>query len=156
MPSYRIPSALKAEHDELHAELARATQAGGKTSRAAEAVVRIMHSHFVKEEEYALPPLGLLGALAAGKFDPGMAAVLRLTDKLEAEMPQMLAEHKEIAAALNRLIEVAKAESNSSVVAFAAHLIAHARSEEEIAYPAARLVGRYIRARLDGGEGRKA
>lgn len=156
MPHYRIPATLKAEHDELHAELARATQAGGKTSRAAEAVVRIMHPHFVKEEEYALPPLGLLTDLAAGKFEPGMATVLRLTDKLEAEMPQMLAEHKEIVAALNRLIEVAKAESNPSVVAFAANLIAHARAEEEVAYPAALLVGRYIKARRDADEGKKA
>ena len=82
MPHYRIPATLKAEHDELHAELARATQAGGKTSRAAEAVVRIMHPHFVKEEEYALPALGLLTDLAAGKFEPGMTTVLRLTDKL--------------------------------------------------------------------------
>jgi len=156
MPHYRIPATLKAEHDGLHAELARATQAGGKTSRAAEAVVRIMHPHFVKEEEYALPALGLLTDLAAGKFEPGMTAMLRLTDKLEAEMPQMLAEHKEIVAALNRLIEVAKAENNPSVVAFAANLIAHARAEEEIAYPAALLVGRYIKARLDAGEAKKA
>ena len=156
MPHYRIPATLKAEHDGLHAELARATQAGGKTSRAAEAVVRIMHPHFVKEEEYALPALGLLTDLAAGKFEPGMTAMLRLTDKLEAEMPRMLAEHKEIVAALNRLIEVAKAENNPSVVAFAANLIAHARAEEEIAYPAALLVGRYIKARLDAGEAKKA
>ena len=68
----------------------------------------------------------------------------------------MLAEHKEIVAALNRLIEVAKAENNPSVVAFAANLIAHARAEEEIAYPAALLVGRYIKARLDAGEAKKA
>jgi hypothetical protein len=43
-----------------------------------------MHPHFVKEEEYALPPLGLLSALSKGELEAGMAEVLKMTDKLEA------------------------------------------------------------------------
>ena len=59
---FQIPSSLKAEHEELHSELVRATKAGGSTGEAAkEEVVKLMHPHFLKEEEYALPPLGLLG-----------------------------------------------------------------------------------------------
>jgi hypothetical protein len=53
-----------------------------------------MHPHFTKEEEYALPPLGLLSALSKGKIEAGMAEVLKMTDKLEVELPRMLAEHK--------------------------------------------------------------
>lgn len=144
----RIPEPLKAEHDELHAELARATKAGGATGQAAQAVARIMHPHFVKEEEYALPPLGLLGELAEGKLDPGMSAALKMTDKLQAELPQMLAEHKSIVGALKVLIEAAKKEGKPDVVQFAERLIAHARGEEEVSYPAALLVGRYLAAKL--------
>lgn len=44
-----------------------------------------MHSHFLKEEDYALPPLGLLGALSEGRFEPAMADVLSMTDKFMAE-----------------------------------------------------------------------
>jgi hypothetical protein len=40
-----------------------------------------------------LPPLGLLTALSKGKLEAGMADVLKLTDKLEADLPHMLAEH---------------------------------------------------------------
>jgi hypothetical protein len=52
--NFEIPSALKAEHQELHGELVRATKAGGRTGEAAKAVAKLMHPHFVKEEEYCL------------------------------------------------------------------------------------------------------
>lgn len=53
------------------------------------------------------PPLGLLAPLSKGEINPGMADVLKMTDKLEAEMPHMLAEHKDIVAALQILVEPA-------------------------------------------------
>ncbi len=151
---FRIPPALKAEHEGLHSELVRATSAGGRTGQAAKAVAKLMHPHFVKEEEYALPPLGLLAALSSGRIESGMAEVLKMTDKLEAELPHMLAEHKEIVKALERLIEAAKAESKPEYVHFAEKLMAHARTEEEVSYPTALLVGRYLKAALPGGKAR--
>lgn len=146
--NFQIPPALKAEHEELHNDLVRATKAGGQTGEAAKAVARIMHPHFVKEEAYALPPLGLLTALSQGKLDAGMAEVLKLTDRLEAEMPQMLAEHKEIVAALQRLVEAAQAEGKPEHAHFAEKLMAHAHVEEDISYPTALLIGRYLKAML--------
>jgi hypothetical protein len=141
----QIPASLKAEHEELHGDLARATEAGGRTGEAAKAVAKLMHPHFLKEEEYALPPLGLLEALSKGRIEPGMAETLKLTDKLKADLPNMLAEHKEIVGALHSLIEAAEAESKLEYVQFAERLMAHARTEEEVSYPAALLVGRYLR-----------
>lgn len=151
-----IPATLKAEHEELHNELVRATKAGGRTGEAAKAVAKVMHPHFVKEEEYALPPLGLLSALAKGKLEPGMAEVLKLTDKLEAELPQMLAEHKEIVTALQRLAEAAKAEDKPEYALFAEKLMAHALAEEQISYPTALLIGRYLKSALPALKGKAA
>ncbi len=145
---FEIPTAMKAEHDELHSELVNATKAGGQTGEAAKAVAKVLHEHFVKEEEYALPPLGLLPALAQGKFEPGMADVLAMTDRLEAEMPQMLAEHKQIVAALEKLVAAAKAEQRPEIVNFAEKLMLHALAEEQVAYPTALLIGRYVKVRL--------
>jgi hypothetical protein len=54
-----IPEPLKEEHDELHGELVRATKEPGAVGEAAKQVARLLHPHFVAEEEYALPPLGL-------------------------------------------------------------------------------------------------
>lgn len=143
-----VPPPLRAEHDELHMELSRATKAGGHTGQAAEAVARVLHPHFEKEEEYALPPLGLLVDLAAGKTDQDTAAALRMTDQLEAELPTMLAEHKEIVAALKKLSTAAKKESKPEYAHFAEKLMAHAKTEEEVSYPTALLIGRYLKLAL--------
>ncbi len=145
---FEIPQAMKAEHDELHNELVQATKAVGQTGEAAKAVAKVLHAHFVKEEEYALPPLGLLPALAQDKVEPGMAEVLAMTDKLAAELPQMLAEHKQIVAALDKLIAAAKAEQRPDVVSFAKKLMLHALTEEQVAYPTALLIGRYVKTKL--------
>ena len=141
----RIPAPLKEEHEELHADLVRATKAGGRTGEAAKAVAVALHPHFVKEEAFALPALGLLADLAHGKLDPAMLNVLALTDKLEAELPAMLEEHKAIVSALMALTEAADAESKPEAARFAQKLILHAQTEEQVLYPAALLVGRYLR-----------
>jgi hypothetical protein len=95
---------LKLEHEELHAELVRATQAGGRVGEAAKGVAKVLHDHFVKEEEFALPPLGLLPSLARGEVDEEMKSVVGMTDHLKAELPKMLEEHKAVVAALKNLI----------------------------------------------------
>lgn len=145
---FEIPKPMKIEHDELHADLVKATKAGGQAGEAAKGVAKALHNHFVKEEEYALPPLGLLVALSEGKFEIEMSEVLKMTDKLEAEMPTMLSEHREIVAALEKLIEAAKIENKPDMVHFAERLMLHAQIEEKVAYPTALLVGRYVKMKL--------
>lgn len=108
----------------------------------------MLHNHFVKEEEYALPPLGLLVSLSQGKFEAEMAEVLKMTDKLEAELPTMLAEHQEIVAALEKLINAARAENKPDVVHFAEKLMLHAQAEEQVSYPTALMIGRYVKSKL--------
>ena len=146
---FKIPQPMKLEHDELHAELAKATQVGGKIGDAAKAVAKILHPHFVKEEEYALPPLGLLPLLARGEVMPEMADVLPMTDRLKAELPHMLEEHEAIVAALKTLIEVAKEEKKMEYAHFAEKLILHAQTEEEVLYPTAILIGEYLKLKLN-------
>jgi hypothetical protein len=107
----------------------------------------MLHSHFVREEQIALPPLGLLAPLARGEFTPEMAAVLRMTDSLRAELPQMLEEHRQIRAATARLAKIARVEFNPEVEDLAVTLAAHAEAEEQLFYPAAVLVGEIVRTR---------
>lgn len=143
-----IPGSIKAEHEELHKELAKAVASGGRTSEAAHAVEAVLGPHFKKEEIYAMPPLGLLAPLSRGETTPDMRSILALTDRLEADMPTMLSEHREIHTALARLAETAKAENKPDVADFAERLSHHAKNEEEILYPAALLVGRYVRLKV--------
>ncbi len=145
---FEIPQAMKTEHDELHSDLRRLTGAGGRTGEAAQAVAKVLHAHFVKENEYALPPLSLLVPLADGKFDAGMAEVLKLTDKLAADMPAMLSEHRDIVGALKALTEAATAEHKPEGVRFAEMLTLHAQTEEQVTYPTALLIGRYVKSKM--------
>ena len=146
--TFTIPSPLKLEHEELHAELIRATQAGGRVGEAAKEVARVLHDHFVKEEEFALPPIGLLSSLARGEVDDNMKSVFGMTDRLKAELPKMLEEHKAVVAALKNLIAAAEADNKPEHARFAEKLMLHAQTEEEVLYPAAILIGEYLKLKI--------
>ena len=143
-----IPPSIKAEYDEIHAELVSATKAPGRVGDAARELAAVLHPHFVREEQIALPPLGLMQALARGEARRDMLAVLPLTDALRAELPRMLEEHQVIQAATMKLGDVARSEGNLAVAHLAEKLLLHARGEEEVFYPAAMLVGDMVRARI--------
>ena len=140
-----IPEAMKLEHEELHEELFAGTQMPGKVGEAAREVARVLHEHFEREEEFALPPLGLLPALAAGATGPALAQVLPLTERLKADLPQMLAEHAAIVDALEKLAAAAQEAGEPRYVRFAEKLKLHARSEEEVSYPTTILIGEYVK-----------
>ena len=140
------PPSLKHEHEELHAELVSGTKAGGKTGAAAQAVARVLHAHFVKEEEYALPPLGLLAMLADSKLPPpDIDAVISMTERVKKDLGHMLHEHKAIVIELHKLMEAAKSENKPEYIHFAEKLKLHAQTEEEVLYPAAILIGEYLK-----------
>lgn len=143
----RIPESMQAEHTEIHSELVRATSLPGQTGVAARALAAVLDPHFKREEQIALPPLGLLAPLSRNEFTPGMLAVLPMTDSLRAELGRMLEEHKAIGAATKRLGDVARAEGNARVAQLADQLTLHAQNEEQISYPAALLVGEVVRLR---------
>jgi hypothetical protein len=145
---FKIPEPLTREHQELHARLAQATKRVGPLGDAAKAVARVLHDHFVREEEIAMPPLGILADVAAGRIRPEMKEVLALTDALKAELPKMLDEHRRIKEALADLRRAAERQTQPELAEFAEKLILHARTEEEVLYPAAVLLGDYLKLKL--------
>jgi hypothetical protein len=147
-----IPESIELEHDAIQSALAEATRAPGKVGAAAEELAVVLHPHFVREEQIALPPLSLLASLAAGAdvSSAVTATVLEMTDALRAELPRMLEEHTRIRAAVDELRRAARAERAAKFEELADHLTLHARTEEEVLYPAAVLVGDLLRVR--GGD----
>jgi len=144
----RTLEVLSVEHQHLHEDLAAALESGGKTAEAAQAVADALKRHFGDEEEYALPPLSLLEPLAHGKATEEMRPAIAMADKLRANYDKMLAEHKDITAACERLRAAAREEDKPQAAAFAEGLILHARHEEAILYPATLLVGERVKADL--------
>lgn len=77
-----------------------------------------------------------------------MEEALAMSDTLRKELPRMLQEHTKIRAATEKLRVVAQKDKASADEEFVEDLALHARSEEEVLYPAAILVGDVIRARM--------
>ena len=145
---FEIPPALRLEHDELRNFLVRASKEHGELGNAARLVARLAEPHFAKEEKLAMPALGLLPALARGEYDPAMGELLAHTDWLAQHLDDLLAEHKAIVGALEGLLDVARAQNRPEYVDFAENLMIHATMEEQVLYPAAVLVGEYLKLRL--------
>jgi len=142
-----IPASISEEHLELMAGLVNAAAERGPVGQAARDLNALLQPHFDREEQIALPPLGLLRPLLDGGLPAGAEQVLPLTDSLRAELPRMLAEHRLIAAAVDHFEQVARAENVYRYEMLAVSLRRHARTEEEVLYPAAILVGELVRAR---------
>ncbi len=147
-PSVEIPQSLRTEHEAIHSALEQATKAPGRVGAAAKELAAVLDPHFKREDEIALPPLGLLAPLAAGERPAGMEAALAMTDALRKELPRMLEEHKRIRGATEKLRAAAREAKALAQEQFAEDLSLHARTEEEVLYPAAILVGDIIRARM--------
>jgi hypothetical protein len=64
-----------------------AIAAGGKVSEAAKTVAALLHTHFEKEEEYALPPLGVLSELAQGRVTPEMRSAIVMAQQFNLSSP---------------------------------------------------------------------
>ncbi|MFB3818323.1 MAG: histidine kinase dimerization/phosphoacceptor domain -containing protein [Candidatus Methylomirabilales bacterium] len=145
---FSIPESLRAAHEELRVELLQAMRMEGAVGEAARALASLLRLHFGKEDDYVLLPLGILGMVAQDKIVPPMQAAVAMVERLRGELPAMQAEHWRIGEALDRLREAALAEGRPRIAAFAEKLMRHARLEEEVLYPAAILLGEYLKTRL--------
>ena len=149
MEFFKVPEALQWEHDLIRQQLARALDEGGRTGKAAEAVVQALRPHVAKEEDFGLPALGLLQHLVAGRVSPVMRGVIEMTDTLKAQYEQMLGDHEVIVAAVHDLAEAATQEGKLEYVSFSKKLLLHMKTEEQVLYPAAILIGEYLKLKLD-------
>lgn len=140
-----IPASIKAEHEAIHAELVAATRLPDPVGKAARDLAAVLDPHFVREEEIALPPLGALQSLARRQPVENAPEILAMSDSLRAELPRMLQEHVAIKAAVQRLRDVATTAGVASALELADALALHARTEEEVLYPAALVVGDMLR-----------
>lgn len=144
----KAPESLEIEHEELHKQLKKAIELPGQTGVYAKEVSLLLHEHFKKEEAFALPPLTLLYDLSAGKISQKMQAYIPLCDTLKKNWSEMLEEHQQIKQKLELLRKAAKEENQEEVIKFADNLKLHAQTEEEILYPAAILIGEYLKIKL--------
>jgi len=141
----KIPEAMELEHEELHEELRKATRMPGNVGKAAKRVAQVLHPHFERENELALPVIGVARELAEEKTSADFPKALELFEKFKPEYEKMLQEHVEIVKALDELEKVARKAKKAAVVDFARKLKLHAKTEEDLTYPAVLMVGKLLK-----------
>ena len=139
-----IPETLKYGHENLRYELTNMISHGGELGEKAKLVNDAVLPHFKKEEDYALPPLGLLCSLSQGLYIESDVAI-SMADTLKSELSELKEEHNDIENVLSDLKVVADKEDNDLAKKFIKDLTDHVRLEDEILYPTTILIGNYLR-----------
>jgi hemerythrin superfamily protein len=140
-----VPNALLLGHDEARADIARATMAGGRIAKAGKRLAQLCLPHFEHEEEFVFPLIALLPDLERGNIRREMMDSIPMVFAFGAMHDQMSEHHYAIASAIADLLQAAQKEKSTEFAEFAHCLKAHERIEDEVIYPRAILVGRYLR-----------
>ncbi|HEX5176651.1 MAG TPA: hypothetical protein VFV83_06465 [Chthoniobacteraceae bacterium] len=143
----KLPEALHLSHAQLSVALTKVSHAGGRTTAVAEDIAQILEPHFEREEAKVLRILGLLAPLAAGQFDPEWMEDDSEWEKLETNESVLNLEHRELVAAGEELLAIAREEDAPEVLDFAERLLLRIRLDEEVFYRAALLIRNYLRLR---------
>lgn len=147
-----VPSSIKNEHEYLLNQMKPFTLFQDSTGRIALKLDSLMHHHFQEEEDFVLPPLGLIPSLASGEIPDESKEVIQLTEQLKSQLGHMSAEHQLIKVYLGELKQAVALDNHPPVIEFEKAVHQHATTEEEVYFPAAILVGEYLKLKSNDVE----
>lgn len=139
-----IPPVLDKEHDGLNQELESVILSGGATGKSAENIRHLLQIHLVKEEQYALLPLGALPLFSNEQRLENSDSVIDKAQQLELHLAEMKNENKMLLLSIDEMSNAANQENRNDVIELAKKLRLHLELEEEILYPAAIVSGKYL------------
>ncbi|HSP11214.1 MAG TPA: hypothetical protein VLO29_01705, partial [Salegentibacter sp.] len=105
-----------------------------------------------EEEDYILPPFGILSLLAKCELPEERAKIIHLTEKFRENREAMLAEHQMIGHFLSEMMATVAREKHQELSVYFEELEKHAEMEEEILFPAVLLIGDYFKLREENQE----
>ena len=142
------PESLRVSHDEARAEFLRATTQGGRIAVAATRLSQICLPHFLREEKFVFPILGLLPELTRDSVRSEMAELLPLISNIDAKHDVLDNQHQSIHSAIGALLEASHREKNREFAEFAHKMLIHEKVEDEVIYPAVVVIGNYLREKF--------
>lgn len=104
-----------------------------------------MQHHFKEEEDFVLPVLGLLPSLTTGNLPDQSKEVIQFCEHIRTQLQHLTVEHQLIKAYMDELMQVAKNENHPEVMVLEQELQNHAKTEEEVFFPSALLIGEYLK-----------
>ena len=141
----KVPKAIIHGHGNLMEELHEVIAIGGRIGEKGRQLRDEMVPHFKKEEEYALPPLGLLMAFSEQNWEINSQEAIKMADNLQLKLEEMRDDHASIRKFLHELKVIGDEEHNFVVKMFVKSLTLHMELEDEVLYPATILIGNYLK-----------
>jgi len=140
-----VPAQILKDHNRFLERLKPITSYEDSTGIVARELYEVMEFHFKEEEDYVLPPLGILPSLAKGELPEESKKVIQLTEKFRKNRDVMLAEHQMIKHFLEEMMAVAAKENHPELSGYDEELEKHSELEEEILFPAVLVIGDYLK-----------
>lgn len=140
-----VPVSIMKEHKNLLDQVQSFTLFQDSTGKVAIKLLELMQHHFQEEENYVLPPLGVLPTLANGEMPETSQDIIILTEKFRSQFDHTSAEHQLIKAFVDEMVQAARTEGHSEVLEFEKEIGKHAAIEDEVLFPTALLIGEYLK-----------
>lgn len=147
-PAHNIPPSDAMEHDSVLAYLGKISQRTTPTGAAAKHLAEVMKAHMALEDEFILPPLSLLPAIADGTVTPDMRWAIAMSDRVKANKEKLQQSHAAITAANLALMQAAQEEHDEITVGFSKDLAADDLADVEVTEPTVIVIGEILRAKL--------
>ncbi|MEP6262549.1 MAG: hemerythrin domain-containing protein [Gillisia sp.] len=144
------PAVILQEHHYFLEKLEQATFYGDSTGYYARELYEVMEFHFKEEEDYVLPPLGILPIIAGGEFPKNAGEIILLTEKSARNSAVILAEHQMITHFLGQMMLAAVREGHEELSGFDEALHKHSALEEEVLFPMVVVIGDYLKLKQSG------
>lgn len=144
-----VPSSIKATHESLLEQIHKLTLYNDSSSIIALKIEELMIHHFKEEEDYVLPQLGVLRALANGQIPEKSEEIILLSETVKSHMNHLSAEHQLITAFIKELREASAKENLPEINAFEKEIFKHSTSEEEVFFPTSILIGEYLKLKTE-------
>jgi hypothetical protein len=146
------PRSVQLQHEQLVSRLESIAKRGGPTGMAAGKAATFLKAHYAKEEEFVLPPLGLLSTILKNPSPADLDRAIAMAERTQAALDELLADHLQITTMMNDLIEAGSREHDESLTRLARRVAAQSLNDIEVVQPTTILIGEYIRANLRKGK----
>ncbi len=142
--SRNVTAALKQDHDEILADLARATIRSGELSELALKIRGLCSAHFELEEKCVFTLFSVANDVTHGKMLRPGGEILDQVGEFDAYLSSLRLQHRLLGAALERFSFMAHRQGTEEPLGLARRLRDHERMEHHVVYPAAMLVRSYL------------
>ena len=146
--THEIPQSIQMDHADTLAQLTELAKRPAPVGPIAEKALEMVKRHIQRENEYILPPLTLLAALAEGKVTNEMRWAIEMADKVKANREDIFIEHSRITDIMSALLSAAETAGDTEAADAAKAMVAGSLGDMEVEEPTTMLIGEYLRSRL--------